>query len=278
AKENVTITMDTNTSAKVTVQSFVSRYPLIAGMTGTAASATREFKKIYHAPVSIIPPNKPSQKTELPVIFRPTEDEKWDAVVHEIKEVHANHRPILVGTRSIAKSEILSELLHQAGVSHAVLNARQIEREAEIIAAAGEMDRVTVATNMAGRGTDIKIDDPVKALGGLHVICTEMHDSARIDLQLFGRCGRQGDPGSFRQYVSAEDLLLDSAFGRNTANRYRKIGKIRSDRWWIELFRKAQKKLENQHYRARKILMYNEKQLAKSHNEMGLDPILDVYD
>ena len=278
AKESVTITMDTNTSAKVTVQSFVSRYPLIAGMTGTAASASREFKKIYHAPVSIIPPNKPSQKTELPVIFRPTEDEKWHAVVQEIKEVHATHCPLLVGTRSIAKSEILSELLHQAGVSHAVLNARQIEQEAEIIAAAGEMDRVTVATNMAGRGTDIKIDDQVKALGGLHVICTEMHDSARIDLQLFGRCGRQGDPGSCRQYVSAEDLLLDSAFGRNTAKRYRKIGKIRSDRWWIELFRKAQKKLENQHYRARKILMYNEKQLAKSHNEMGLDPILDVYD
>ncbi|MCH2180593.1 MAG: preprotein translocase subunit SecA [Mariniblastus sp.] len=278
AKENVTITMDTNTSAKITVQSFVSRYPLIAGMTGTAASAAREFKKIYHAPVSVIPPNKPSQKTELPVTFRPTEEKKWQAVVDEIKEIHATQRPLLVGTRSIAKSEILSGLLHQAGVSHAVLNARQIEREADIIAQAGEPGRVTVATNMAGRGTDIKIDDRVKSLGGLHVICTEMHDSARIDLQLFGRCGRQGDPGSFRQYVSAEDQLLDSAFGRPTAKRYRKIGKIRSDRWWIQLFRKAQKKLENQHYRARKILMYNEKQLAKSHIEMGLDPILDVYD
>ena len=105
-----------------------------------------------------------------------------------------------------------------------------------------------------------------------------MHESARVDLQLFGRCGRQGDSGSFRQYVSGEDSLLDSAYGRKPAERYRTIGKIRSDRWWIELFRKAQKKLENQHYRARKILMYNEKQLAKSHIEMGLDPILDVYD
>ena len=278
AKEKVDITMDTNTSAKITVQSFVSRYPLIAGMTGTAASSSREFKKIYHTPVSVIPPNKPSQKTELPVIFTVTENEKWQSVVQEIKEVHSSQRPILVGTRSIAKSEILSKQLHEAGVIHAVLNARQIEQEADIIAAAGEMGRVTVATNMAGRGTDIKIDEQIKERGGLHVICTEMHDSARIDLQLFGRCGRQGDFGSYRQYVSADDQLLDSAFGRKTADRYRKIGKIRSDRWWIELFRKAQKKLENQHYRARKILMYNEKQLAKAHIEMGLDPILDVYD
>ena len=278
AKEKVDITMDTNTSAKITVQSFVSRYPLIAGMTGTAASSSREFKKIYHTPVSVIPPNKPSQKTELPVVFKVTENEKWQSVVQEIKEVHSSQRPILVGTRSIAKSEILSKQLHEAGVIHAVLNARQIEQEADIIAAAGEMGRVTVATNMAGRGTDIKIDEQIKERGGLHVICTEMHDSARIDLQLFGRCGRQGDFGSYRQYVSADDQLLDSAFGRKTADRYRKIGKIRSDRWWIELFRKAQKKLENQHYRARKILMYNEKQLAKAHVEMGLDPILDVYD
>ncbi len=278
AKEKVDITMDTNTSAKITVQSFVSRYPLIAGMTGTAASSSREFKKIYHTPVSVIPPNKPSQKTELPVVFKVTENEKWQSVVQEIKEVHSSQRPILVGTRSIAKSEILSKQLHEAGVIHAVLNARQIEQEADIIAAAGEMGRVTVATNMAGRGTDIKIDEQIKERGGLHVICTEMHDSARIDLQLFGRCGRQGDFGSYRQYVSADDQLLDSAFGRKAADRYRKIGKIRSDRWWIELFRKAQKKLENQHYRARKILMYNEKQLAKAHVEMGLDPILDVYD
>ena len=278
AAETVDITMDTNTSAKITVQSFVSRYPLIAGMTGTAASATKEFKKIYQMPVTIIPPNRPSQKIELPVIYRKTEDEKWAAVVEEIIKIHTNQRPILVGTRSIAKSEVLSELLHRAGVTHAVLNARQIEREAEIISSAGEHGRVTVATNMAGRGTDIKIDERVKASGGLHVICTEMHESARVDLQLFGRCGRQGDPGSFRQYVSGEDSLLDSAYGRKPAERYRTIGKIRSDRWWIELFRKAQKKLENQHYRARKILMYNEKQLAKSHIEMGLDPILDVYD
>ena len=161
---------------------------------------------------------------------------------------------------------------------HSVLNARHVEQEADIVAIAGEKGRITVATNMAGRGTDIKIDDEVAGLGGLHVIGTEMHDSARIDRQLLGRCGRQGDPGSFTQYISADDKLIESAFGRATATRYRKNGKFRSGRWWISLFEKAQRKVENQHYRSRKILMYNEKMQAKSHQEMGLDPILDVYD
>jgi len=229
-------------------------------------------------PVSVIPTNKPSRRKELPTVFAMTEQEKWKQVVKSIQTIHATGRPILVGTRSIAKSEVLSRLLEQAGIEHAVLNARQVEREAEIIAGAGQISRVTVATNMAGRGTDIKIDPKVVDLGGLHVVCTEMHDSARIDRQLIGRCGRQGDPGSYQLFISAEDQLLDTAFGRPKAARLRKTGKFRSNRWWIELFKKAQRKVENQHYRARKILMYNEKQLAKAHREMGLDPILDVYD
>lgn len=247
-------------------------------MTGTAASATKEFRKIYNTPVTVIPPNRKSQREELPVVFKRTESEKWAAVLKEIVEIHATGRPVLVGTRSIGKSELLSRLLNKQGILHSVLNARQVEREAEIVGAAGQQGRVTVATNMAGRGTDIKIDAEVAALGGLCVIGTEMHESARIDQQLLGRCGRQGDPGSFHQFVSAEDKLLDSAYGKQSADRYRAIGKIRSDRWWINLFRKAQRKVENQHYRARKILMYNEKMQAKSHREMGLDPILDVYD
>ena len=278
AKENVPVSVETETQAKITVQAFVSRFPLIAGMTGTAVSAAKEFRKIYRTPVTVIPPNRKSQRKELPIVFCKTESEKWAAVLLEIKKVFATERPILVGTRSIGKSELLSHLLNKEGIVHSVLNARQIEREAEIVASAGERGRVTVATNMAGRGTDIKIAKDLSDIGGLHVIGTEMHESARIDRQLLGRCGRQGDPGSFLQFVSADDKLLDSAFGKQSADRYRKIGKIRSNRWWIQLFRKAQRKVENQHYRARKILMYNEKMLAKSHREMGLDPILDVFD
>lgn len=278
AKERVNVSVETETQAKITVQSFVSRYPLIAGMTGTAVSAAKEFRKIYRSPVTVIPPNRPSRRKELPTMFCKTESDKWAAVLSEIREICETTRPILIGTRSIGKSELLSRLLTQQGILHSVLNARQIEKEAEIIATAGEAGRVTVATNMAGRGTDIQIASEVASIGGLHVIGTEMHESARIDRQLLGRCGRQGDPGSFRQFISAEDKLLESAWGKAKAERLRRTGKGRSSRWWIQLFRKAQARVENQHYRARKILMYNEKMQAKAHREMGLDPILDVYD
>jgi preprotein translocase subunit SecA len=278
AKERVEITMDTNTSAKITVQSFVSRYPYIAGMTGTAFTSRTEFKKIYHMGVKVIPTNKPSQRIERPVKFFLTEAEKFDQVVADVAEVHSSGRPILIGTRSIAKSEQLSKLLHQAKVEHEVLNAREVERESQIIESAGEFGRVTVATNMAGRGTDIKINDQVRELGGMHVIGTEMHESSRIDQQLFGRCARQGDPGSVQLYIAAEDKLLESAFGKQSAEKYRRNGKSRTASNWISLFRRAQRKVESQHYRSRRILMYNEKMLAKSQREMGLDPILDNFD
>ena len=194
AKENVEITLDTTTSAKITVQSFVSRFPYIAGMTGTAYTARKEFKKIYHTGVQVIPTNKPPQRIDHPTKFFHTEDEKFQQIVADVAEIHQTGRPILIGTRSIAKSEQLSILLRKAGVEHEVLNAREVEREAQIVESAGEFSRVTVATNMAGRGTDIKINAHVRELGGMHVIGTEMHDSSRIDQQLFGRCGRQGAP------------------------------------------------------------------------------------
>ena len=178
-------------------------------------------------------------------------------------------------------------MLRQNQIEHEVLNAREIEREAEIIATAGEVGKITVATNMAGRGTDIKIGgesenttnrEQILKLGGMHVIGTEMHESSRIDQQLFGRCGRQGDPGSVQLYIAAEDKILESAFGKQTAERYRRTGKTRTSSYWISLFNRAQQKVENQHYRSRRILMYNEKMLAKSQREMGLDPILDNFD
>jgi preprotein translocase subunit SecA len=278
ARESVELTMDTETQAKITVQSLVSRFPHVSGMTGTAWSSRKEFKKIYQMPVSVIPTNRPPKRRELPIKYLPTEAEKWQQIVQDVIELHSQGRPILVGTRSIAKSEILARHLVEAEVPHEVLNARQIEREAEIVEAAGVKGRVTVATNMAGRGTDIKITDEVKELGGLHVIGTELHESSRIDQQLFGRCGRQGDPGTVQQYLSAEDQLLEAAFGLPTATKYRKQAKSRSRSYWISLFKKAQQKVESQHYRARKILMFSEKQLAKSQREMGLDPILDNYE
>ena len=278
AKESVEITMDTSTQAKITVQSFVSRFPHMAGMTGTAFTSSREFKKIYHMGVTVIPTNKPRKRIDLPVKYAFTESEKFQQIIADVRELHAIGRPILIGTRSIAKSEELSRLLQQAALPHEVLNARQIEREAEIIASAGQLARITVATNMAGRGTDIKIDDAVRELGGMHVIGTEMHESARIDHQLFGRCGRQGDPGTVQLYIAAEDKLLDSAFGKQKADRFRTTGKTRTADYWIKLFQRAQRRVENQHYRSRRILMYNEKMLAKSQREMGLDPILDNYE
>lgn len=278
AKEGLKVTVDTTTQAKVTVQSFVNRFANIAGMTGTAYTSAKEFKKVYKMPVSVIPTNRPIQRQELPIQVAKNQTEKWERIVQNVKEVHATGRPILIGTRSIGFSEGLSHVLTQNQIAHEVLNARQIEREAEIVSHAGEKGRVTVATNMAGRGTDIKIDDEVRTLGGLHVIGTELHESARIDNQLFGRCGRQGDPGTVQQYVAWDDKLLDTAFGVEIANRHRKSGETRTDAWWINLFYRAQKKVENRHYRSRKVLMYSEKMLAKSQREMGLDPILDNYD
>ena len=278
AKENLTVTVDSHTQAKITVQSFVNRFPEIAGMTGTADTSAREFKTVYKTPVSVIPTNRPIQRKQMPVIVAKDQAEKWKMIVDNVKEVHSTGRPILIGTRSIGFSEGLSKVLTENGIEHSVLNARQIEFEAEIVARAGERGRVTVATNMAGRGTDIKIDDAVRELGGLHVIGTELHESARIDNQLFGRCGRQGDPGTVQQYISWTDQLLETAYGMETANKYRKRGGSRSRGWWIDLFYKAQQSLETRHYRSRKVLMFNERMLAKSQREMGLDPILDNYD
>ncbi len=278
AKEHVEVSVETATNAKITVQSFVSRFPMMAGMTGTAATSAKEFKKIYSMGVSVIPTNKPRQRKELPIKFFPTDQEKLAEIGNDVLEIHQLGRPVLIGTRSIAKSEDVSRVLTEIGVEHEVLNARQVEREAEIVETAGQLGKVTVATNMAGRGTDIKIDDQVRELGGLHVVGTEMHESSRIDQQLFGRCGRQGDPGTVQLYLCAEDKLLESAFGKQKADKLRKSAKSRGRSYWIRLFEKAQKKVESQHYRSRKILMFNEKQLAKSQREMGLDPILDNFE
>ncbi|HMP78861.1 MAG TPA: helicase-related protein, partial [Pirellulaceae bacterium] len=275
AKERLDVTPETRSQAKITVQAFVNRFPIVAGMTGTAATSRREFAKVYRIKVAVVPPNRPLQQHVYSPVVTRTAADKWLAIAEEIDQLRQAGRAILVGTRSIAKSEHLSQLLHQKRIEHVVLNANQIEREAEIVSLAGRAQRVTVATNMAGRGTDIQIEPSVREAGGLHVICSEMHDSSRIDWQLFGRCARQGDPGSVRQFISHEDELIDLAYGVRRASRFRKVGATRPAEWWVRLFRNAQRKVERRHFRARRLLMYNEKNLIKTQREMGLDPILD---
>jgi len=276
AREGVEVTRETCEAARITIQDLFLRYNRLCGMTGTVANSARELKKIYDTGSIAIPTNKPPRREQWKDrIFR-TEREKWQAIVADIQVIHETGRPILVGTRSIDKSEVLAHLLQQHDLSHDVLNARHLSREAEIVAAAGQVGKIVVATNMAGRGTDIQLSDAALKLGGLHVIGSELHESARIDRQLFGRCGRQGDPGSFQLYISLEDDILRQAFGDKGAARVKKMGHAQSLTHLGRLFRRAQAKLERRNFRARKMLMYRERQRQSAQREMGQDPYVDT--
>jgi len=278
AKEGVEVTVDTGQAARITVQDFFLRYEELAGMTGTAIASARELRKIYRCHVVQVPTNRPCIRERLPDQVFGSSDAKWEAVVGEVCRLHEQGRPVLIGTRSIDKSEHLSALLKARGIEHQVLNAHHIEAEAEIVALAGQPGKVTVSTNMAGRGTDIRLGDGVAEQGGLHVICTEMHDSARIDRQLSGRCARQGDPGTFRQFLSLDDELLFTGLGPKPARRYKTLGEQSpgAATGFARLFRKAQAKVERRHFRDRKALMYFEKQRKKMQRQMGQDPYLDT--
>ncbi|RKY38890.1 MAG: preprotein translocase subunit SecA, partial [Candidatus Omnitrophota bacterium] len=208
AKEGVEIERENQTLATITFQNYFRMYEKLAGMTGTAATEATEFYQIYKLDVVVIPTNKPLRRTNYPDVIYKTEREKFNAVVEEIERMHKQGRPVLVGTVSIEKSERLSQLLKRKNIMHSVLNAKYHEREAEIVALAGQKGAVTIATNMAGRGTDIVLGEGVAELGGLHIIGTERHEARRIDNQLRGRAGRQGDPGSSRFFLSLEDDLL----------------------------------------------------------------------
>jgi len=208
AKEGVRIERESQTLATITIQNFFRMYKKLAGMTGTAVTEEEEFRKIYGMDVVVVPTNKPLIRVEYPDVVYTTEKAKFEAVVEEIVDCHRRGQPVLVGTVSIEKSERLSRMLEKRGIPHQVLNAKHHEKEAQIIALAGQRGAVTIATNMAGRGTDIVLGEGVAELGGLHVIGTERHEARRIDNQLRGRSGRQGDPGSSRFYVSLEDDLM----------------------------------------------------------------------
>jgi preprotein translocase subunit SecA len=208
AKEGVAIERETQTLATITIQNYFRLYEKLAGMTGTAETEAQEFFDIYELGVLVIPTNRPVQRKDANDSVYKTKREKYNAVIREIKDVHGKGRPILVGTISVEVSELLSRMLKREGIIHSVLNAKYHQQEAEIIARAGQRGAVTIATNMAGRGTDIKLGEGVADLGGLHVLATERHESRRIDRQLRGRCARQGDPGSSHFFISLEDDLM----------------------------------------------------------------------
>jgi preprotein translocase subunit SecA len=224
AKESVKIENENQTLATITFQNYFRMYGKLAGMTGTADTEAAEFKKIYNLDVAVIPTNKPMIRTDFPDVIYKTKREKYEAVLDEIVELHAKGQPVLVGTISIDVSEQLSKKLKARGIPHEVLNAKHHEKEAEIVSRAGQRGSVTISTNMAGRGTDIVLGEGVVGLGGLHILGTERHESRRIDNQLRGRSGRQGDPGTSRFYLALEDDLLRIFGGERITGIMEKLG------------------------------------------------------
>ena len=259
AKEKVKIEKENQTLASITFQNYFRMYKKLSGMTGTADTEAEEFKKIYNLEVLVIPTNMPMIRTDNNDLIYKTEKEKIKAVIEEIKALNKAKRPVLIGTISIEKSELLGNYLTRAGVKHHVLNAKNHEREAEIVAQAGQPGMVTISTNMAGRGTDIKLGEKVADWGGLHILGTERHESRRIDNQLRGRSGRQGDDGSSRFYLSLEDDLLRIFGAEKISSIMDRIG-IEEDqpiehKYISKAIENAQKRVEGQNFDIRKHLL-----------------------
>jgi preprotein translocase subunit SecA len=259
AKENVQIRRENQTLATITFQNLFRMYKKLSGMTGTAETEATEFLKIYNMPTWVIPTHKPCIREDMQDQIYKTADAKWKAIIADIKERHSKGQPILVGTISVEKSEKLSKMLRIEGIPHDVLNAKNHGREAEIIQFAGHNGKVTVATNMAGRGTDIALGPGVIELGGLHVLGTERHESRRIDNQLRGRSGRQGDPGSSQYYLSLDDDLMRIFGGENVKKVMDRFGFKDDDviehPWVTKSVRNAQRRIEGQNFDARKHLL-----------------------
>ncbi|HIT12670.1 MAG TPA: preprotein translocase subunit SecA [Candidatus Scatomonas merdigallinarum] len=259
AKEHVKVRRESKTLATITFQNFFNKYEKKAGMTGTALTEEQEFRDIYGMDVIEIPTNKPVIRVDYEDAVYMTKKEKFRAVVEEIKEAHDRRQPVLVGTITIETSELLSKMLKREGIPHQVLNAKFHELEAEIVSHAGEAGTVTIATNMAGRGTDIKLDDEARAAGGLRIIGTERHESRRIDNQLRGRSGRQGDPGESRFYISLEDDLMRLFGSEKLMSMFRALGVAENEqiehRMLTSAIEKAQQKIEGNNYGIRKNLL-----------------------
>ena len=259
AKEHVKVRRESKTLATITFQNLFNKYDKKSGMTGTAITEEKEFRDIYGMDVVEIPTNKPVQRVDLEDAVYKTKKEKYEAVVEAVKEAHATGQPVLVGTITIEVSELLSKMLKKEGIKHNVLNAKYHEQEAAIVADAGLHGAVTIATNMAGRGTDIKLDDDARAAGGLKIIGTERHESRRIDNQLRGRSGRQGDPGESRFYISLEDDLMRLFGSERLMGIFNTLGVEDGEqiehKMLSSAIEKAQKKIESNNFGIRKNLL-----------------------
>ncbi len=313
AKEGVPIHLAADHAAQVTFQSYYRLYEHLCGMSGTLVQNDRELRRVYRRRVVCVPTNRPVIREHWPDLVFATQAAKYDAIVKQVAELQAKGRPVLIGTRSVEKSEAISLRLTAAGVVHQVLNARQNEQEASIVAQAGRPGRVTVATNMAGRGTDIllggsiakdiqslredkslapeeiskriadlqaewrKLHDQVVAAGGLHVIGTERHEAVRVDRQLLGRAGRQGDPGSGQFFLCLEDQLLE-AFGVDRRQQLEALGLRGANSDWNgyrSWFRRAQRITERKHYRQRLDMLHHDRRRREMLSELGADPFVD---
>ncbi|WP_339727084.1 translocase [uncultured Gimesia sp.] len=281
AQEHVPITAATGQAARITVQSFFQNFSHLAGMTGTAALAEKEIRKTYKVSVTTIPTHRPCiREGSKPRIFKTMQDKRM-AVVDEIERIREKRCPILVGTPSVEASESLGDLLAMKAIPHQILNAKYHAQEAEIVKKAGEPARVTIATNMAGRGTDIILTDEIRESGGLHVIATEMHTSARIDRQLLGRSARQGDPGHYQFFLSLEDELLRCLELHHIEKIIKsakadEIGELPGS--WISFFNNTQNFLEKLHHKQRRDMLKHEKHRIEMFHKMGLDPYLEWTD
>lgn len=277
AKERTPIHLAADHAASITYQSYFRQYSCLAGMTGTIVQNSQEIQRVYKLTVVPVPTNKKIQRVLLPDLVFPTEQAKFDAIVADVKKLRDIGRPVLIGTRTVETSEALSSRLTALEIPHRVLNAKQDKEEALIVSQAGQPGTITVATNMAGRGTDIKLGPGVAELGGLHVIGTERHEAIRIDRQMLGRAGRQGDPGSGQFYLSLEDKLLE-ALGTQFHEQLIKEGRSGVNKNWNQyrkLFVKAQMITEKKHYRQRLDLMHYERQRRELLGDLGADPFVD---
>jgi len=281
AKERAPITAATGQAAKITVQSFYREYIHLAGMTGTAVQAAKELKRTYDLKVTPIPTHRPEIREAYQTKVFATADAKRNAIVSNILQLHQTGRAVLIGTPSVEASEALSELMTQHEISHTILNAVKHAEEAEIVRLAGQPGAVTIATNMAGRGTDIKLHEDVLAAGGLHVLATEFHSSSRIDRQLIGRCSRQGDPGSFQFWLSLDDELL-RMFTPTALERLKRGARPNANgelpQRWVGVFHRAQRRLEKMHIKQRKDLLKEKQKQLEAYDRMGIDPYLELIE